>query len=203
MFVNDIFWSVQGEGLRSGVPSIFVRLTGCTLQCPYCDSRPAWTGGKKMDLTRIFSEIDACARAYPDSQVVITGGEPLEQDLSGLVAGLREKKYFIGVETNGIYFQHLDLNWWTVSPKDIGDYYISAGLHEKISEIKLIVNDKLDVTVIEKIRSLRDDFPIFLQPDFYDRNRYRNSHALFVRCQEKGIPNIRLGLQMHRIFKIK
>lgn len=203
MVVNEIFWSVQGEGVRTGVPSIFLRLGGCTLQCPYCDSRQAWTRGKKMDLRQIMAEIHGWARKYPGSQVVVTGGEPLEQDLSGLVEKLRKKNFFISIETNGIYFQDLRLDWWTVSPKDVGDFFVSGALHDKICEVKLIVNDNLTVGVIEKIRSIRDDFPIFLQPDHSDRNRYRNTHGLFVSCQEKGIKNIRLGLQMHRIFDIK
>jgi 7-carboxy-7-deazaguanine synthase len=203
MRVNEIFWSIQGEGARSGLPSIFLRLTGCTLQCPYCDSRQAWAEGTRMTVKRILAEIAGLKASYPDSQVVITGGEPLEQDLGELVAGLRQGGYFIAIETNGIYSQDLALEWWTLSPKDVSEFYIAGDLKKKINEVKLIVNRNLDTGVIEKIREIGNDFPIFLQPDGYDRYRYRRSFALFKACQSRGIRNVRLGVQMHRIFGIK
>jgi organic radical activating enzyme len=203
MVVNDTFWSVQGEGSRTGVPSIFLRLTGCTLQCPYCDTPDAWKGGKKMEIQEVVTKIKVLKKEYPRSQVVITGGEPLEQDLSELVDKLNQQKFYLAIETNGIYFQDLNINWWTLSPKDLGDYYISANLKERISEIKLIVNRNLNLGVIKKIRAIRKDFPIFLQPDCFAKNKYKNTFKLFEECQKAGIANIKLGYQLHKIFNIK
>lgn len=203
MHINEIFWSVQGEGLRTGFPSIFVRLTGCTLQCSYCDTREAWTQGKKMDVNEVIFKIEKYRKVYPNSQVVITGGEPMEQDLSIMVRDLKEKKYFVSIETNGIYFQDLDLDWWTISPKDIGDFYIAADLFDKMSEVKLIVNEDLNTEVIKKIRDIRCDFPIFLQPNCLDQNKYRRTYELYQECQQRGIQNLRLGSQLHKIFKVK
>jgi len=203
MVVNEIFWSVQGEGCRIGIPSIFLRLSGCTLQCPYCDSQNAWKEGEKMEIQEIVSRIKKLKKKYPQSQVVITGGEPLEQDLSELVNKLNQQKYFLSIETNGIYFQDLSINWWTLSPKDLGDYFISAPMEERISEIKLIVNNNLDIGIIKRIREIRGDFPIFLQPDFYDKDKYSNTYKLHEKCQKSGIKNIRLGIQLHNIFNIK
>lgn len=202
MRVNEIFWSIQGEGARTGCPSIFLRLTGCTLQCPYCDSRQAWEKGRRMAVDRILRRISGLKASYPDSQVVITGGEPLEQELAELVIRLKQTGVFVALETNGIYVQDLTVDWWTLSPKDVAEFYIARDLERKISEVKLIVNRNLSIGIIEKIRNIRRDFPIFLQPDSSDPHRYRNSFALFQDCQFRGIKNIRLGAQLHRVFGI-
>ena len=74
--IKEIFWSFQGEGLRAGVRSIFLRLAGCRVQCPYCDTRGTWDpgAGKWMPVEDILVEVDRLAQQYPSSQVVITGG---------------------------------------------------------------------------------------------------------------------------------
>lgn len=203
MHIHELFWSVQGEGSRSGYPSIFVRTTGCTLQCPYCDTPDSWKSGTRMETEQIVSEIEKYRNRFPRSQVVITGGEPLEQDLSGMINLLKKKKTFLCIETNGIYFQPLDIDWWTVSPKDVADFYIAADLKEKINEVKLIVNENLTSEIVKNIRAIGDGFPIFLQPDFFDQSRYQNTFSLFSECQREGIANLRLGLQMHRVLGVK
>jgi organic radical activating enzyme len=203
MHIHEVFWSVQGEGSRSGYPSIFVRTTGCTLQCPYCDTRDAWESGTRMEIEQIVTEIEKYRKTFPRSQVVITGGEPLEQDLSGMIKLLKQKKNFLCIETNGIYFQPLEIDWWTVSPKDVADFYIAAELKEKINEVKLVVNENLNYKIVKNIRAIGEDFPIFLQPDYYDRNRFQNTFSLFSECQKKGIDKLRLGLQLHRVLGVK
>lgn len=203
MLITEIFWSIQGEGLRTGIPSIFLRLSGCSLKCSNCDTKKSWQNGIYKDVYEIISEIDEYGKRYPESQVVITGGEPLEQDLTDVVKELKSKNYFISIETNGVNFQDLEIDWWTISPKDVKDYYINKNLFKRISEIKLIVNKNLNIDIIKKIRKINSNFPIFLQPDFYDKNNYKNTFFLFQKCQENGMKNIRLGTQVHKIFNIK
>lgn len=156
-----------------------------------------------MKIEQIVREIEKYRKRFPRSQVVITGGEPLEQDLSELVGRLKQQQLFLCIETNGIYVQSLDIDWWTVSPKDVADFYIASDLKEKINEVKLVVNKNLTGEIVKNIRAIGDDFPIFLQPDFFDRNRYLNTFSLFTECQEKGITNLRLGIQMHRVLGVK
>jgi len=203
MLITEIFWSIQGEGLRTGMPSIFLRLSGCSLKCSNCDTKNSWQNGMYKDVCEIISEIDEYGKRYPESQVVITGGEPLEQDLADVVKELKSNNYFISIETNGVNFQDLEIDWWTISPKDVKDYYINKNLFKRISEIKLIVNKNLNIDIIKKIRKINSNFPIFLQPDFYDKNNYKNTFFLFQKCQENGIKDIRLGIQVHKIFNIK
>jgi len=156
-----------------------------------------------MQIEQVVREIEKYRKRFSRSQVVITGGEPLEQDLSGMISLLKQKKTFLCIETNGIYFQPLDIDWWTVSPKDMADFYIAAELKEKINEVKLVVNKNLTSGIVKNIRAIGDDFPIFLQPDFFDPDRYQNTFSLFSECQEKGISNLRLGIQMHRVLGVK
>ena len=153
LLVSEIFWSFQGEGQRAGFPSIFLRLAGCSTRCNYCDTKYAWEKGKKESTENILLNIDQAKKKYPESQVVITGGEPLEQDLSVITNRLKGKKYTVAIETNGMYYQNLDINWWTVSPKDKNNFFVHHQLIEKINEVKLIVNGNLNIEVIKKIRS--------------------------------------------------
>ena len=73
--ISEIFYSLQGETSRVGLPTVFVRLTGCPLRCHYCDTAYAFTGGKTMTLQATMDEI----RQYPTRYVTVTGGEPLAQ----------------------------------------------------------------------------------------------------------------------------
>lgn len=201
--ISDIFWSVQGEGLNSGMPSIFLRLAGCSEHCPYCDTKESWETGKEMPADKLIFAVDQFKREYPDSMVVITGGEPLEQDLRILVFGLNKKGYKIAIETNGLHFQDLAIDWWTVSPKENNHYFIHEKLRPRLNEIKLVVTPSLTLDVIQKIRRVRDDLPIFLQPDFFDQYKYQSTFSLFQQCQQQGIPHLRLGLQLHKVYTIK
>jgi len=201
--VNEIFWSFQGEGLRAGFPSIFLRLAGCQLGCPYCDTKEAWKSGNWMPLSEIIGELDKQKKKYPASQVVITGGEPMEQDLHDLVEALKMKDYFISIETNGLEYADLSIDWWTVSPKDVADYDIHERVQNRIDELKLIVNNNLNLDVIKRIRDIGDHFPIFLQPDGTDNYRYENTFYFFERCQEAGIKDVRPGIQLHKVYSVQ
>jgi len=199
--INKIFWSAQGEGLNSGVSSIFIRLAGCSLRCPYCDTRGAWRGGREMAPAEIAVAVAALQAACPGARLVITGGEPLEQDLKELVRVLRRQRYFVAVETNGLHFQDLPFDWWTVSPKDAADYRVHPRLWQRISEIKLLVTPDLDMAGLKKFRE-RSQAPIILQPEWGAQRKYRRAFDLFKACAHSGIADVRLGLQLHQVYRI-
>jgi len=199
--ISEIFWSAQGEGLNNGVSSIFIRMAGCSLRCPYCDTRGAWLGGRDMSEAEIEAAVDLLQVSYPGARLVISGGEPLEQDLKELAMVLCRKHYFVAVETNGLHFQDLPFDWWTVSPKDAAAYRVHPRLWARISEIKLLVTPALDMTVLKKIRG-RSPAPIILQPERHDRDRFRRTFAFFRACSLQGIADVRLGLQLHRVYRI-
>ncbi len=98
MIVNEIFFSIQGEGKEIGLPTVFVRLTGCNLRCRWCDTKYAFTEGKEMEISEIIDRVER----YGIKRVCLTGGEPLLQDDSRiLMKELLEKRYSIVLETNG------------------------------------------------------------------------------------------------------
>jgi organic radical activating enzyme len=132
---------------------------------------------------------------------VITGGEPLEQDLHALVAALKRRGHFIAVETNGLHFQDLPCDWWTVSPKDVAAYRVHPRLWARAGEFKLLVTPALDLSVVKMIRR-GSPAPIVLQPERHERDRFRRTFAFFKACTREGLADVRLGLQLHAIYRI-
>ncbi len=96
--LTEIFYSLQGEALTSGLPTIFVRLTGCPLRCVYCDTEYAFTGGERQSLETIIETI----KSYPCKRICLTGGEPLAQpNAIELMRRLLSDGYEISLETAG------------------------------------------------------------------------------------------------------
>ena len=115
MRVNEIFYSLQGEGRFTGTAAIFIRLSGCNLRCSFCDTR--------HDDYTLYTENDivAAIASYPARHVVITGGEPTLQLTRLLVDKLHEAGKFVQIETNGSIALEPDvvaaIDWITCSPK--------------------------------------------------------------------------------------
>lgn len=96
--ISEIFYSLQGETSRVGLPTVFVRLTGCPLRCTYCDTTYAFTGGQTMTLDAIMAEVARHAPRY----VTVTGGEPLAQkNCLSLLRALCDAGYEVSLETGG------------------------------------------------------------------------------------------------------
>ena len=96
--ITEIFYSLQGEALNVGLPTVFIRLTGCPLRCSYCDTAYAFSGGEWMDIEAIIDEL----RQYKTSHVTVTGGEPLAQKACiGLLNQLCNLGYDVSLETSG------------------------------------------------------------------------------------------------------
>lgn len=101
--VVSIFKTIQGEGPFAGHPAIFIRLAGCNLQCPWCDTN--YTGGRReMSLDTIMSQINHLSRDRFISLIVITGGEPFRQRIGPLVSQLFMNYHKVQIETNGTVF---------------------------------------------------------------------------------------------------
>ena len=96
--ITEIFFSLQGESTRVGLPTVFVRLTGCPLRCNYCDTAYAFKGGKLTEISDLISKI----KKYNTEYICITGGEPLAQpNVNLLMQKLIKLKYQISLETSG------------------------------------------------------------------------------------------------------
>ncbi len=96
--VSEIFYSLQGEARDSGLPTVFVRLTGCPLRCTYCDSEYAFYGGERMALQQILERV----QSHPAHHICVTGGEPLAQpNCLPLLQALCDEDYSVTLETSG------------------------------------------------------------------------------------------------------
>jgi 7-carboxy-7-deazaguanine synthase len=171
--VNELFISIQGEGGLIGMPSAFIRLDGCPLRCAWCDTPYALEGtaGHTMSPAEIAAWVGACRH------VVITGGEPLVQDLTGLVAALEGKH--ITVETSGTIFADLPgVSLFSISPKVGSSGYTPkpAVLRKFFAtaagrlQLKFVIADDRDLDEVRALvaaldRSLPPRTPIILQPE--------------------------------------
>lgn len=97
--ISEIFFSLQGETRRVGLPTVFVRLTGCPLRCTYCDTSYAFTGGQTMSLQSILQQV----AQYSPRYITVTGGEPLSQKNSLLLMqAMCDEGYEVSLETGGM-----------------------------------------------------------------------------------------------------
>ncbi|MDD2738309.1 MAG: 7-carboxy-7-deazaguanine synthase QueE [Methylomonas lenta] len=96
--ISEIFYSLQGESNTVGLPTVFIRLTGCPLRCNYCDTAYAFTGGKKRSLQQILDQV----KTYSTPYITVTGGEPLAQPACiDLLLSLLDAGYQVSLETSG------------------------------------------------------------------------------------------------------
>lgn len=96
--ITEIFYSLQGEASRVGLPTVFVRLTGCPLRCVWCDTTYSFTGGEAASIESVLAEV----AKYPARQVCVTGGEPLSQkECLPLLKALCDAGYDVSLETSG------------------------------------------------------------------------------------------------------
>lgn len=163
MKVNEVFYSLQGEGYNQGLPTVFIRLQGCNLEpgCTYCDTEYARKdGGRELSVEEIIKEI---VRLSPSTgtRVCITGGEPLyqEEELEVLVATLNKFLYYTEVFTNGTLpkpFWWTRVNSWVVDIKTPSSGIKSTHFPEWIEsrptdQIKLTVGNSEDLEFASRI----------------------------------------------------
>lgn len=193
---EEPFWSLQGEGIRTGSPTIFIRLAGCNatpdFQCwDWCDTAWAREAGKLYSLQRIIDLLDNLPSA---NWICLTGGEPLIHNLGALIGCLKEQDYMIQVETNGTICQpDLSVDHWTVSPKGIpiDDYYLGVA-----KEFKWVIGNMAD---LERVNS-----PSFFRGVTCLQPENNNPEAIAL-CLEglKKHPTWRLSLQTHKMIGVQ
>lgn len=190
--INEIFYSLQGEGFFTGTPSIFVRFSGCNLTCNFCDTNHA--PHRKMTGEMIVEEVNK----YPAKHVVITGGEPSLQLTAELVDALHGIGKFVAVETNGTHQLPKNVDWITLSPKQSFEGERGRPTLTHCHELKLVFDGHP--------QELFDDIEAqyrFMQPCFVeeDEERKRIIRATVGFCMEH--PEWRLSMQTHRILNIQ
>ena len=200
--INEIFYSLQGEGYYTGTPAVFIRFSGCNLRCPFCDTSHG--DGHMMTVDDILSEISR----WPSSHVVLTGGEPSLYISESLVDALHGQGRYVAVETNGTHTLPSGVDWITCSPKfgfpmdESGDVLPAESARKVVlarcDELKVIYMGQ-DMGVYDSIAASHH----FVQPcDTGDADRNRAIlHDAIEFC--KGHPMWRLSLQTHKLSGIR
>ncbi len=208
--ISEIFFSIQGEGLNLGKPSVFIRLYYCNLYCIWCDTKYTWKNQFKakegIDFVSLsVKEIVEIVSKYGCKNVVITGGEPLvhQSKLSELIRVLKERDYYVEIETNGTIAPDEELlnliDLFTVSPKLSNS---KVKLEQRIRPEALKVFSKLDNCVfkfviqeeedLEEVLCIVKDFNIdknkvFLMPEGVDKETLeKRSSWLVEECKKYG-----------------
>ena len=190
--VNDMFYSLQGEGYNTGRASVFIRLAGCNLRCPFCDTDfNSYQELSGDEIVRRALTLIGKIMEEGHVMVVLTGGEPTLQVDEALVTRLHDEGFVVAMESNGTRLAPSNLDWLTVSPK--GNVVV-----EKCDEVKY---------VFDGIRQV-DDYGIdarfyYLQP--CDVGDTRLNQAIVEQCVDyiKKHPRWRLSLQTHKLAGFK
>jgi len=190
--VKDIFYSLQGEGGRQGEASIFIRLSGCNLNCDFCDTD--FEGGEKLSLGQILLII----RQFPCRWIVWTGGEPTLQLTDKCLQFFKIAGYLQAIESNGHNRLSKLLDYTVVSPKGSADY--AAEINPKVSEIRLPVRANDSIPPIE---SLPEAAFYFLSPVFTENPEETKANIAYCVEQVKLHPEWRLSLQVHKWIGIE
>jgi 7-carboxy-7-deazaguanine synthase len=214
--VKEIFYTLQGEGANTGRPAVFLRFAGCNLWsgrepdradavCRFCDTDFVGTdgiGGGKFETPAALAAAVAAtwpargvawtARGAVQPFVVCTGGEPLLQLDSDLVAALREREFMVAVETNGTLAPPAGELWLTVSPKSGAPLKLTRG-----DELKLVYPQ----TGAEPERYAQLEFRHFFLQPMDSPEKARNTRLATEYCLAH--PKWRLSLQTHKLIGIR
>lgn len=191
MRVNNIFYSLQGEGRNTGRAAVFIRFAGCNLRCSFCDTE--FESYREMSNEEIMAEVEVLS-PQPSAikpLIVLTGGEPTLQVDEAFVDFLHQHGYEVAMESNGTRPAPQNLDWLTVSPKQ-------KPVHQRCSEVKVVFTDAEHVSDFE----LEADY-YYLQP--CDTGDPERNKAITQACVEyiKQHPKWRLSLQTHKLIDIE
>ncbi len=200
LVINEIFYSLQGETDSVGLPTVFVRLTGCPLRCKYCDTEYAFTDGSK----KTFDDIDKSIINYNCNRVTITGGEPLAQ--SSCIDFLNEysSKYSLSIETSNAYTirdinQDVKIILDIKTPgsgehnKNLIENYSFLKINDQIKFVICNLDDYLWVKEYIKEYDLTEKCPILFSPSY----NQMDLETLADKILEDNLP-VRLQIQLHK-----
>jgi Organic radical activating enzymes len=191
--VNEIFFSLQGEGFWTGTPMVFVRLSGCNLKCPFCDTDHS--GFKEMTAEEIVEAVSAAGGTC--RRICLTGGEPSLQADEALLLAFHGAGYTVHMETNGTLPLPAGVDWVTLSPKNQVTGLKGNGtvVLERADEVKLVLAPGVEPSAWEA-------FPAtwhFLQPcDAAGRMNTAETISYI-----EAHPIWRLSLQTHKLLGIR
>ncbi len=198
--IAECFLSFQGEGIHYGRRAYFIRLFGCSVKCPWCDSKYAWSGEPNSILSA--SELAECAKQSGAELVIITGGEPCLHNLEPLLAELVARGLECNLETSGtLPIRESDgasFDWVALSPK-----LFSLPLEESLlraDELKMIVSDASEFVSYAKIAdSAVNAKALWLEPE-WSKATDRDLLEAIVEFVSKNGGRYRAGWQVHKNY---
>ena len=194
--IVEIFYSLQGEGSRTGQATVFVRVAGCTLACSFCDTD--FRVRSAMTVTAVVDTVTAFGCPW----VCLTGGEPTMYDLQELVDRFHAVGLSVQIETNG---QHprpsWNLDWITVSPKESEGGFLNPWYLEAAQEFKYVIDSEEDVArALANPRAGYAGAPrLFLQPNALNPDAV----ALCIETVKQHPTRCHLSLQTHKTLQIR
>lgn len=187
--VNEIFYSLQGEGHFTGTPAVFVRLSGCNLRCPFCDT------DHHASVGMTYAEVVARVAAFLSRHVVVTGGEPSMQLTDGFIDALHAAGCFVQVETNGTLPLPSGVDWITCSPKD------APVVLDRIDELKVVYSGQ-PMDGYAPLMAIAGEWR--LQPcDVPGDPSASERHLRAAIAYTLANPRWRLSLQTHKLISIR
>lgn len=202
MKINEIFYSLEGEGAWQGYPTIFIRFAGCNLKCSWCDTDHI--SFEKIDIQKVLMEIEK----YPCRRIKITGGEPLLQSkkVPMLMKILKDNGYIVALETNGTFFNwqafnRADLICMDIKPpssEEESKFNVIMRTHHEFgdkTEFKIVISDLRDLVFAESYALLPN---IVLMPN----SKSGNPKSLIDEMKNR-FPESRFGIRLHEVLGIR
>ncbi|NYT03701.1 MAG: 7-carboxy-7-deazaguanine synthase QueE [Candidatus Methanofastidiosa archaeon] len=212
LLVSEIFFSLNGEGLEIGKPTVFVRLSGCNLDCSWCDTKYAEENAVSMAVNEIIEKIENCNNGT--NSVLITGGEPLTQDIEELVDKIHKNNYYLSIETNGSVYKDILFNIDFISvdiktpssnneTKDLTIFNkIVDAIKTRDGQMKAVVADEKDYYFLKQfIEENSFNVPLIIQP-CWGKISYKELCEMYI-SNPIAHDNVRVLLQIHKIGEIK
>ncbi|WP_443092795.1 7-carboxy-7-deazaguanine synthase QueE [Chryseolinea sp. T2] len=189
------FYTVQGEGAFQGSAAYFIRLGGCDVGCVWCDVKESWDASAHPMVE--INDMVSRASSSRTKIVVVTGGEPLMYDLTGLTRTIREQGLRAHIETSGAYPMSGEWDWVCFSPKKFKAPHPSV--FEQADELKVVVYHKSDIEwAAGFVSRLRPSCQLFLQPEWSKHDEVLPLIIDFV----KENPQWQVSLQIHKYMNI-
>jgi organic radical activating enzyme len=203
--INEIYPTIQGEGLLVGTPSLFIRIQGCNLRCPWCDQPSALSFKEER---KSLEELLNIISSYPHRHVVITGGEPFtEENLHLLVKELLKMGKSVQIETNGTLWQEgleevANLIHITCSPKAVASWYIRSEIRKYAKELKFVVDEELELKDLLRFEDFLKRSCVVLQPEGNKERFVKKALELQDRLLSLGY-EVRVIPQLHKFLGLK
>ncbi len=192
--VNEIFYSLQGEGFNQGKRVIFIRLSGCNLTCPWCDTD--FSQCTEMSVSDILNQL----RHWRCKSVIITGGEPSVQNLELLVRTLKEKGYWIGIESNAtrsLATVERLIDYIALSPKKnvpVAQF--------KASEVRMVNDGLTEEMLLKKERLIQADHYFISPLDDQGKMNILECMNLLAKINAISQKGWMMSLQLHKLAGI-